>query len=47
MTLDISITHSEATAVKVNGIETVYDTFGDPSSPPMLLIHGLSGQMIS
>ena len=47
MTLYIPINHSEATAVKVNGIETVYDTFGDPSSPPMLLINGLSGQMIS
>jgi pimeloyl-ACP methyl ester carboxylesterase len=47
MTLEISIPHSETTAVKVNGIETVYDTFGEPSSPPLLLINGLGGQMIT
>jgi pimeloyl-ACP methyl ester carboxylesterase len=35
----------EATA-KVDEIEIVYDTFGDSSDPPMLLIMGLGGQMI-
>jgi len=30
-----------------NGVEIVYDTFGDPDSPPLLLIAGLGNQMIS
>jgi pimeloyl-ACP methyl ester carboxylesterase len=30
----------------VNGIEIVFDTFGDPSSIPVLLIMGLGAQMI-
>jgi pimeloyl-ACP methyl ester carboxylesterase len=29
-----------------NGIELEYETFGDPSSPPLLLINGVGGQMI-
>jgi pimeloyl-ACP methyl ester carboxylesterase len=29
-----------------NGIQIEYDTFGDPSLPPILLIMGLGGQMI-
>lgn len=29
-----------------NGIEIVYDTFGNPDSPPVLLIMGLGAQMI-
>jgi pimeloyl-ACP methyl ester carboxylesterase len=29
-----------------NGIELVYDTFGNPDSPPVLLIMGLGNQMI-
>jgi len=29
-----------------NGIELEYDTFGDPSRPPLLLIMGLGAQMI-
>ncbi|MFX1567069.1 MAG: alpha/beta fold hydrolase [Promethearchaeota archaeon] len=33
--------------VKANNIEIEYDTFGDPSSKPLLLIMGLGGQMIS
>lgn len=31
---------------KANGIEIEYDTFGDRSSPPILLIMGLGGHMI-
>lgn len=30
-----------------NGIELEYETFGDPASPPLLLIGGLGTQMIS
>jgi len=32
---------------KVNDIEIEYDTFGDPSSKPLLLIMGLGAQMIN
>lgn len=32
--------------VEANGIRIEYDTFGDKSSPPLLLIIGLGGQMI-
>ena len=30
----------------VNGIQVAYETFGDPASPPLLLIMGLASQMI-
>lgn len=40
------IEHSEEATVKVNDIEIVYDSFGKQSDPPMLLIMGLSMQMI-
>ena len=33
--------------VKANGIEIEYETFGDPSAPPLLLITGLGAQMTS
>lgn len=32
---------------RANGIELEYETFGDPKSPPLLLIMGLGAQMIS
>jgi len=32
--------------VNPNGIQIEYDTFGDPSCPPLLLIMGLGGQLI-
>jgi pimeloyl-ACP methyl ester carboxylesterase len=32
--------------VMANGIQIEYDTFGEPSSPPLLLIIGLGGQLI-
>ena len=32
--------------VSANGMQIEYDTFGDPSSPPLLLIMGFGGQMI-
>ena len=32
--------------VTANGIQIEYDTFGDPSSPPLLLIMGAGAQMI-
>ena len=42
----VDIVQSEETTVKINGIEITYDTFGDPTAPPMLLIMGLGSQMI-
>jgi pimeloyl-ACP methyl ester carboxylesterase len=41
-----AIPHTDPARVKVNGIELVYDTFGEPDAPPMLLIMGLGCQMI-
>ena len=38
---------SEPATVTTNGIEIVYDTFGDPATPPMVLIMGLGTQMIA
>jgi pimeloyl-ACP methyl ester carboxylesterase len=32
---------------QVNGIELCYETFGDPSDPPLLLIMGLGTQMVA
>ncbi len=40
------IQHFAPARVKANGIELVYDTFGEPDAPPMLLIMGLGMQMI-
>ena len=40
------IPYSKETTVKVGDIEIVYDTFGNPSSLPLLLIMGLGSQMI-
>lgn len=41
------IQHGEPAIAKSNGIELVYDTFGNPTAPPMVLIQGLGQQMIS
>jgi len=41
-----AIPHTAPARVKANGIELVYDTFGEPDAPPMLLIMGLGCQMI-
>jgi pimeloyl-ACP methyl ester carboxylesterase len=40
------IPHSDEASVKANGIDLVYDTFGEATAPPMLLVHGLGVQMI-
>lgn len=32
---------------QANGIEIAFETFGDPTAPPLLLINGLGGQMIN
>ena len=40
------IPYSGEKIVKVGEVELAYDTFGEPFSPPMLLIMGLGSQMI-
>ncbi|MFX1534274.1 MAG: alpha/beta fold hydrolase [Promethearchaeota archaeon] len=40
------VKHSEEATVKANNIDIVYDTFGEPSASPLLLIIGLATQMI-
>jgi pimeloyl-ACP methyl ester carboxylesterase len=42
-----TVAHSEPKSVEVNGINIVYDTFGDPAAIPFLLIMGLGGQLVS
>ena len=37
----------ELKKVPANGIEIAYETFGDPSDPPMLLVMGLGTQMLA
>ncbi|MBN2391096.1 MAG: alpha/beta hydrolase [Anaerolineae bacterium] len=39
--------HSAPARVQANGIELVYDTFGDPEAIPLLLIAGLGDQMLA
>jgi len=41
-----NIPHSAPLRACANGIEIVYEPFGDPDAPPMLLIMGLGCQMI-
>jgi len=41
-----TVPHTEPTRIEANGIELVYDTFGAPDAPPMLMIMGLGCQMI-
>ena len=42
-----SVPHSDPAKVTINGVEIVYDTFGEATSPPLLLIAGWGGQMIA
>jgi pimeloyl-ACP methyl ester carboxylesterase len=41
------IPHSDEATVKANGIDIVYDTFGEATAPPMLLVMGLGEQLIA
>lgn len=44
--MTLEITHSPEKRAQANGLELVYDTFGDPADSPMLLVMGLGAQMI-
>lgn len=41
------VLHSNEERIEANGIELVYDTFGRPTDPPILLIMGLGAQMVA
>lgn len=41
-----NIFHSGSQRTRVNGIELVYETFGDPQAPLLVLIAGMGNQMI-
>lgn len=43
----LEVPYTSAMLAKTNGIELCYDTFGDPSAPPLVLIMGLGTQMIA
>ena len=42
-----TVPHIDPKRVRAHGIEIVYDTFGNPSATPLLLIMGLGEQMIA
>jgi pimeloyl-ACP methyl ester carboxylesterase len=41
-----TVIHSEPARINANGVELVYDTFGTPDKPAILLVMGLGAQMI-
>jgi pimeloyl-ACP methyl ester carboxylesterase len=41
------VNYTDPVKIAANGIEIVYDTFGDPSEAPMLLVMGLGAQLIN
>jgi pimeloyl-ACP methyl ester carboxylesterase len=45
--MDQKVKYSDPIKVAANGIEMVYDTFGEPSAAPMLLVMGLGVQLIA
>jgi pimeloyl-ACP methyl ester carboxylesterase len=44
---ETSSTSDEPRRTAVNGIDIAYETFGDPSQPPLLLVMGLGAQMLA
>jgi pimeloyl-ACP methyl ester carboxylesterase len=42
-----AVPHADPAHATCNGIDICYDTFGDPSAPPLLLVMGLGAQMIA
>lgn len=43
----MNIARTAAAVARANGIELTYDTFGEATAPPMVLIMGLAAQMIA
>ncbi len=44
---EMGVPYSPATSMAANGLELVYDMFGDAHAPPLLLIAGLASPMIA
>ena len=44
--MDVAITHTPESFANANGLRLCYDTFGDPTAAPLLLIMGLGAQMV-
>ena len=42
-----TVPHSNQAFAEAKGIRIAYDTFGDPSAQPLLLIQGLGGQLVN
>lgn len=47
MTKAIQIEKTDEVRIQTNGIETVYDTIGNPHDPPLLLVSGLGAQLVA
>jgi pimeloyl-ACP methyl ester carboxylesterase len=47
MIMTQNIPHNDPSSVRVNDVEIVYDSFGETSAPPILLVMGLGAQMIA
>ena len=45
--MTMKVQYRDAVKVPANGIEIVYDAFGDQTAPPVLLVGGLGTQMIA
>ena len=45
--MKLSIPHTAPAVARANGIELTYDTFGEATAPPLVLIMGLASQMIA
>jgi pimeloyl-ACP methyl ester carboxylesterase len=45
--VDLPLEPDEPLRAAANGIEIAYETFGDPSDPPLLLVMGLGAQMLA
>jgi pimeloyl-ACP methyl ester carboxylesterase len=45
--MNLNVPRTEPAVARANGIELTYDTFGDATAPPVVLIMGLASQMIA
>lgn len=45
--MSLNIARTEPAVARANGIELTYDTFGEATAPPLVLIMGLASQMIA
>jgi pimeloyl-ACP methyl ester carboxylesterase len=45
--MNLNIARTQPALARANGVELMYDTFGDAQAPPLVLIMGLAAQMIA